>query len=82
MKKGVFLALLAVYILAFNLLILNSVTSQGITSNLITGEVTRLAPATGANPNVAIPLALFNVAIVVAFSLSFYYHLKGSYHKA
>lgn len=82
MKKGVFGILLLVYMVVFNILVINAVTKQGVTSNLITGEITGLGQGSGTSPQVMIPLILFNLAIIAAFSFSFYYHKKASYHKA
>jgi len=68
MKKGVFALFLFLYLLLFNLVVLSTVSKTGITGGAIFID-SKIA----VQPNVLLPLLLFNIAIVVLFSTSYYF---------
>ncbi len=88
MKKNVFIASLFIYMLAFNLLVLNAVSKYGTINNFVTGNVIGLNEQAVTDYRFVLPLFMFNLAIIGLFVLSYHNynllkkHSGKHYHKA
>ncbi len=86
MKKNVFILSMFIYMLVFNILILNTIGKNGAINNALTGNVVGLGSNPAADPRVMLPLFAFNLGIIGLFIMSYYsyntYKMKAKHHRA